>query len=148
MAAPIDVDDFQDYFDRDFNFGEAKTSVRELDITRAIAEANALFNPALWTAGTDLEIAFEYLTAHCLVANIVAAGGLNNAGKGADSTGSFAINSKSAGPLSIGYALPQELADNPVLHQFMTTKYGQRYLEMLVPNLAGNIGTAQGYTQP
>lgn len=148
MTAPIDVDDFKGYFDRDFTFGAALTNVRDKDIERAIAEAQALFNPALWTAGDDLEIAFEYLTAHCLVTAVAAAGGLNNAGRGLDSSGSFAISSKSAGPLSVGYAIPQELVDNPVLNQFMTTKYGQRYLEMLAPNLLGNVGTAQGQTQP
>jgi hypothetical protein len=149
MTAPIDKDDFKTYFDRDFTFGESKLTIRDSDIDRAIAEAGALFNRALgWVVGTDLEIAYNFLTAHCLVTNIIAAGGIDKQGKGTGSTGTFAINSKSAGPLSVGYALPQELVDNPVLSQFMTTKYGQRYLELLIPKIAGNFMIAGGGTQP
>jgi hypothetical protein len=148
MTAPIEADDFKVYFDRDFKYGATKENVRDSDIDRAIAEANALFNPALWTAGVDLEIAFEFLTAHCLCVNIGAAGGLGESALGLKSSGSFPVQSKSAGPLSVGYVVPQEMADNPILNQFMTTKYGLRYLELLAPNLLGNFGIGSGATQP
>ena len=147
MTAPISASNFKTYFDRDFTFGTAKNTVRDSDITRAIAEAGALFNPGLWTAGVDLEISYEFLTAHCLVMNIIAAGGLDKQGNGPGSTGTFAISSKSAGPASIGYALP-DITANPILNQFLTTKYGQRYLEMLMPNLVGNAAAITGGTQP
>ena len=148
MVAPIIVADFKTYFDRDFTYGTTLASVRDVDITKALAQANALFNPALWEEGTDLEIAFELLTAHFLVTNINAAGGIDGVGRGLGSTGSFPINSKSAGPRSLSYAIPQDLKDNPILSQFMTTKYGQQYLEMLTPNLIGNVEIALGRTLP
>jgi hypothetical protein len=148
MTAPIDKDDFKGYFDRDFTFGSDKASIRDSDIDRAIAEASALFNPGLFVEGEDLEISFEYLTAHCLVSDIIAAGGIDKRGQGISSTGTFAMNSKSAGPLSVGYALPQDIAENPLLNQFLTTKYGQRYLELLMPKLIGNFAIAGGGTQP
>lgn len=148
MADPITIAEFKVYFARDFTYGATDVTVKDADITKAIGEANALFNTGLWTAGTDLEIAFQYLTAHCLVTAIRAAGGLKAVGTGIDSTGSFALNSKSAGPRSISYALPQDMKDNPVLNQYMKTQYGQKYLEMLTPNLIGNVEIAQGRTQP
>jgi hypothetical protein len=146
MVAPNTVAEFKAYFDRDFTYGTAKSTVRDADITKALAQANALFNPGLWEAGTDLEIAFHLLSAHCLVTNLNAAGGINGVGRGVNSTGSFAINSKGAGPLSVSYAIPQDMKDNPVLNQFLTTRYGQQYLEMLTPNLIGNVDIALGAT--
>lgn len=148
MSAPIDVSDFRDYFSRDFTFGTSVDTVTEADVTRAIAEANTLFNAGLFTAGEDLEIAFQQLTAHVLVRNIQAAGGLGKKGRGVRSSGRFAISSKSAGPASVSYQLPADLADNPVLSGFLTTDYGQRYLQMVVPLLVGNFGIAAGGTQP
>ena len=51
MTPPIDVEDFQGYFDRDFVYGEAINTVREKDIQRAINEASLNFNESLF--GTE-----------------------------------------------------------------------------------------------
>jgi hypothetical protein len=80
--------------------------------------------------------------------NMVAAGGVDKVGGGLGSSGTFPVNNKSAGPLSVGYQIPQDLANDPILHQFMNTKYGQRYLELLAPNLVGNVVSVQGATTP
>lgn len=145
---PITKDQFKSYFDRDFEFGTAKNTVRDQDIDQAIAEAYAAFNPGLWTAGVDLEIAFELWTAHCLVRRIGSAGGIDNTGRGVKSSGKAPISSKSAGPLSVSYTLPGDMADNPMLFQLLTTGYGMQYAQMLIPRIVGNVGVVAGATLP
>lgn len=148
MVAPITLANFKAYFTRDFTYGAASDTVQDGDITRAIAEANAQFNAGLFVVGDDLEIAFELLTAHVLVRNIQAAGGIDKKGRGVRSSGMFAISSKSAGPASVSYQLPTELAESPVLNEYLTTAYGQKYLQLLVPHLSGNMQIAAGSTLP
>jgi hypothetical protein len=137
---PISVAGFKTYFDRDFTFGTALTTVRDVDIQKAIDEALALFNDSVWDSDAQEVIAFYNLTAHCLV-KIMTSGGAN-------STGSFAISNKSAGPLSVGYQIPQDLANNPILSLYLTTQFGLKYVQLLAPNLIGNMGTVEGITLP
>jgi len=145
---PIETDDFKAFFDRDFPYGTGKCEVRDEDIDKAIAEANILFNPGLFEDLPSQSIAFEYLTAHLLVRSFLATGGIIQQGQGLNSTGSFPISNKGAGPLSVGYAIPADLADNPALAQYLTTAYGLQYLTLVMPNLIGNIANATESTKP
>jgi len=145
---PIEVDDFMAFFDRDFVYGEKKCEVREVDIEKAIAEANILFNIGLWDSVEISKIPFLYLTAHCLVKIFNTIGGVIQVGNGVNSVGSFPINSKGAGGLSVNYSIPEDLANDKMLSQFLTTAYGLKYLQLLVPNLVGNMGTAVESTKP
>ena len=146
-AAVITVADFTTYFDRDFPYGKAIENVRDADIERAINDSVPLFNPDLFDL-TTLKTAALYLAAHLLVGNVKMGGGLKRKGRGLSSTGAFAIASKSAGPLSVGYAVPAEVTGNPALFQFTKTEYGLRYLQLLLPNLIGGMEVAGGGTQP
>ena len=111
-SAVISVSDFTAFFDRDFSFGKSVESVRDSDIERAINTGVPLFNPGLFDDTATQKIAALYLAAHLLVIAVKAAGGLKKKGKGINSTGSLPIANKSAGPLSVGYAIPQEVIEN------------------------------------
>jgi hypothetical protein len=147
MTTPITVDDFKEYFDRDFVFGTGKETVRESDVQRAIDLAATIFNTSLWDSTAEINSAFMVLTAHCLVKAIEAGGGLEK-GLGVASTGSAPVSSKSAGSLNVSYALPEEVTSNPILADFLTTGYGRQYLQMLAPRLVGNMASAESDTNP
>jgi hypothetical protein len=145
---PIDADDFKAYFDRDFPYGTGKCEVRDADISKAIAEANILFNPGLFADLPSQTIAFEYLTAHLLTRHFLATGGIIQQGQGLNSTGNFPISSKGAGGLSVSYAIPETVSADPALAQYLTTQYGLIYLNMVMPNLIGNFNNAAESTKP
>lgn len=147
-GVPITVAEFKDCFDRDFTFGTSIADVRDKDIERALNEGVGLFNSDLWDTVDQKKAAYQYLAAHFLVINIKAAGGVKKTGRGINSTGSFPLSNKSAGPLSVGYAIPNDLADNPILAQFNKTEYGQKYLMLLQPQLVGYMDTVEGGTNP
>ena len=147
MTTPTPVEAFKTYFDRDFIFGDGKDTVRDSDIQRAIDSAGLIFNSDLWDSATEINSAFQILTAHCLVKTREAGGGLDK-GLGIGSTGSAPVSNKSAGSLNVSYTLPTEVTDNPALSDFLTTGYGRQYLQMLAPRLVGNMGNALSDTNP
>lgn len=140
---------FKVQFDRDFKYGKGMDVVRDTDIQRGLNEAAALFNAALWDS-TELVIAYYYATAHFIVLDVQAAGGLSGIplGIGTDNRNSGVISSKSAGQLAVQYGVPQNLIENPVLGQFMETAYGRRYLQMMAPRLIAGAITVSGPRDP
>jgi len=148
MASPITTAEFQSFFDRDFEFGTTITSIRDKDILRAISDALTMYNPDLWGDIITAKQAFYYLVAHHLSCNINAAGGVGNTGQGANAGSDFVMSSKSAGPLSASYSIPQSILENPVLQGLLKTRYGQKYLDMIIPYLIGATGVAWHDTRP
>ena len=137
---PATVADFKDWFSRDFVYGtDSHAKVMDIDITKAQSQAWAVFNPTLWADAEEKKTAFLYAAAHFLALDLQAAGGLNalNASEGANSRGGGVMNSASVGGVSVGYHLPEKLANDMVLSQLMQTHYGQRYVQMLMPRLVG-----------
>jgi len=147
MSAIISATDFKAYFTREFSYGVDANNVRDADISRAIAEAAIVFNEALWGSAAEAKIAYEYLTAHFLVIALRNNGGLGVQKKGTFSTGGGAVNSKSAGPLSVSFTLSSMVTEYPQLSQMLETGFGQTYLTMLSPRLVGNIVAVEGMTQ-
>lgn len=147
MTFPATVSDFKSEFDRDFIYGAGLDTIRDKDITRAMTEGNILFNVRLWSSTDESKLAFLYLSAHCLVLSVQAAGGLTPkpSGLGVTNRGAGITQSKSVGQVSINYAIPQSVVDDPVLNQFMRTDYGQRYLQLVAPRLVGNIALFPGF---
>jgi len=148
MASPITTAEFQSTFDRDFTFGTTIDKIRDKDITRAIDDALTMYNPDLWGDPIAAKQAFYYLVAHHLSCNINASGGLGNSGQGVNSGADFPVASKSAGPLSISFSIPQILLENPVVQGLLKTRYGQKYLDMVIPYLIGGTGVAWHDTRP
>ncbi len=144
---PVTEQQFTDYFDRDFDFGLGMENVRPKDIRKAFAEAWANYNPCLW--GDDsATVSFLYLSAHYLVLNIQAAGGLGRKKKGVRAGGRGAVGNKSIGGISVGYQLPAEIVDSPILSHFLQTEYGQKYLSLLAPRLVGGVTAVEGPREP
>lgn len=152
MSFPPSVDNFKAQFNREFVYGTSLATVQDVDIQRAINETSISFNPGLWDGvtplgtTTELNIAYLYLAAHYMTLNIQGAGGLSsiNRGRGVKSSGGGTIQSKSVGPLSITYAIPEDVAKSPILGQYMRTDFGQKYLALLAPRLVGNVAVVSG----
>lgn len=146
---PATLADFKAQFARDFIYGTGKDTVMDGDITRALNESGMVFNPVLWDSGDD-KIAFLYASAHFLVLNVQAAGGLSAKpfGQGINSQGAGVVGSKSVGSVSVSYIVPEFVSSSPFLSQFMKTDYGQKYLQLLTPRLVGHVSIAQGPSEP
>ena len=146
VTSPAFIADFKDRFDRDFLYGKGLDKVRDKDINRALEEADALFNAALWATNEELKTSYLYLSAHFLVLSLQAAGGLKakNSSAGAKNHGGGVVQSKSVGSVSLSYAVPAFVTNDPTLSQLLRTDYGMRYVQLIVPRLAGNINVAKG----
>lgn len=131
------VTEFKDYFFRDFPYAAADDQtnfekVVDADINKAFGQATATFNPALgYGVDPATKIAYLFLAAHWLVMDI------RMSSKGLNSTGEFAIQSKSAGNVSESYQIPDAYAKNPTFQGYAQTQYGQKYLQLSIPLLAG-----------
>ena len=145
---PATKDDFKSRFARDFKYGAGPDKVMDADIDTAMADAMTMFNSALFSTA-DGKIAFLYATAHFLVTNVQAVGGLQAKpeGLGIQNEAEGMIAGKGVGGISISYVQPPELVTkSPALRQFWSTAYGQRYLGMVVPKLVGPFGAILGHS--
>lgn len=116
--------------------------VLDQDIEKAFAEAELVFNEALFPTEDEQRLAFLYLAAHYLIIDLNASN--NNGQLGI----SGPINNRSVGNVSEGYAIPKWMTDNDLLAPFASTPYGQKYISLLRPKLVGNVFVVKGATQP
>jgi hypothetical protein len=148
-VAEITITDFKNWFDRDFRYqapvgmtgtiSDCKDGfVTDNDLNKAHIEADINFNEGLFSEDNQIRTTFLYLMAHYLVND------LQTAESGVNSAGYFAVNSRSVGPISESYAIPQWMQNDPVLGSFMTTRYGQKYLSLIKPLLIGNVQVYEG----
>lgn len=147
----ITVADFKSLFSRGFSYlpsttdpnsEGAKDYILDSDITTAFAETKMVFNQALFGSDDRIKLAYLYLTAHYLVND------LRTASQGLNSSGEFAVKSRSVGNVSESYDIPKSYSDNPNLMFYTKTGYGMKYLSFVLPNLVGNVGVVAGWTQP
>lgn len=152
-VSDIDVDDFKDFFVRDFDYaiqsGETesiyscqKEYVMDSDITKAFMEASANFNAGLFGTDDKLKIAYLYLTAHYLVNDLMAAKDQSG------SSSQFPVSSRSIGAVSESYSIPEWILKDPILSYYSTTRYGMKYISIVKPLLIGNVQVYKGYTTP
>jgi len=126
--------------------GDVKEYISDFDIQKAFGEANFSFNKSLmwgtpdteWTANAT--VAYMYVVAHYLVVDA------QMATQGLSSTGYFSISSRSVGDVSEAYSIPQWMLEDPIISAFMTTRYGQKYVQLLKPLLIGSIINVRGRT--
>lgn len=143
---PIAAADFKTKFDREFVYGAGVDTVRDKDINDAIAEAQLMYNASLWSVD-DGKQAFLYATAHFVVTRIQAAGGLSSSvtGEGVANRSAGIVESKSVGQVSVTYTSPPDrLKKMTYLLPFWETEFGKKYVMMLLPKLAGNMGVVSG----
>jgi len=137
------VADFKGYFTRDFPYGiDPEVSVLDSDITKAMDMANLNFNQVLWSDQAAFNIGFMYLSAHYLVMD------LRYSSQGINGQFNFLESSKSVGSISQSFAIPQRVLDNPDWAVLMKTNYGAQFLQLVLPQLAGQIFISYGSTRP
>lgn len=137
------VADFKAFFDRDFPYGDdMDTSILDSDITKAFVFTNINFNPALFADQGSYNAGYLLLSAHYLVMNLRASS------QGINGQFNFLQNSKGVGSVNEGFAIPQRVLDNPDWAVLMKTNYGAQFLQLILPQLAGQVYVVAGRTLP
>ncbi len=134
------VNDFKNYFVRDFNFAPSTDAANldyiiDADVTRAIEEAQINFNHTLFDSGS-INTIFMYLVAFHLVSN------LQNSSKGISSQSKFPISSNSVGDVSITFQIPDRYAKDAFIQSYTINGYGMKYLSLVLPYLVGVASAA------
>jgi len=135
----ITATDFKSYFDRgQFTYGTTLPDIRDTDIDRAIAEAEAVFNHDLYPTETVENLALLYLTAHYLQGDTDAA---DSGGQG-----QLLQTSRSADGISEGLHIPEWIQQGE-FSIYATTYYGIKFLMLSKPYLDGAVYSVPGGTQ-
>lgn len=129
---------FKEYFDRgQFDYGTALPQVRDKDIERAIAEAEAVINKGLYPSNDILSLALLYLTAHFLSRDI----------DGESGQPIYNQSSRSADGISESVQIP-EWMNQGEFAMYSTTSFGQKFLTISKPYLDGAVISVPGGTNP
>lgn len=118
--------------------------VLDQDIQQTIDEMVVFYPEGL--RGLDdetIQILQLYLTAHLLVNYIQ----MSNQGLASTVSGAI-VTGKSVGSVSQQFGLPTSMIDNELLTFYVTTRYGLKYLSLVLPYIRGHIGCVAGATQP
>lgn len=137
----VTIESFKLQFSRSFTFGTVLPDILDDDITKAIAEKDAVFNFDLYPSekpeiGT---LAEHYLAAHFLVSDVDAA----------DSGGQVRLlqTSRSADGVSESLDIPDWMKAGEFAF-YSTTYYGQKFLILSKPYLDGVVLVVAGGTNP
>ncbi len=137
------IAEFKIYFQRDFPFGtDISLNILDTDIGNAFGKTNFFINPELFPKQEDYTIGYMELAAHWLVVAIRASS------QGISGRYNWLEASKGAGNANSSYSIPQKILDNPSYSMLSQTTYGAQYLQLIMPQLAGNIITVCGHTKP
>lgn len=137
------VADFKAQFFRDFPYGtDLNTSVIDQDITNAFLLVNVNMNPSLFGDQGSYNVGYLLLAAHYLVMNLRASS------QGINGQFNFLQNAKSAGSISEAFGIPQRILDNPDLAILCKTNYGATFLQLILPQVGGQVFTVCGTTLP
>lgn len=134
-SIPTTAEDWAFFSDKQENY------ILDADITKAFIEAKISFNEALIVDAGDcvnVKHAFYYLTAHYLVQDIQASL------QGVASTGNHNVSARTVGSVSETYAIPEAYTKDPILNYYTKSSYGLKYLNIIYPQLIGNIGCVTG----
>ena len=118
------------------------SKVTDNDISGAIFDAQFNINQALFPTQQFFSRAFLYLAAHQLVEKLLAAQ------EGMGSQYSWLTVSKSIDSVTEGFQIPERIAQDPMLSHFSKTRYGAMYLQIITPQLIGNVFVAFRETLP
>ncbi len=141
FTAPT-IANFKAQFSRDFPYGtDANVAVLDGDIINAFNLVDITINPAFWGTQTSYQIAYGYLAAHFMVLNLRASS------QGLNGQYNWAQNSKAVNGVSEGFTIPQRIIDNPELMAYTKTNYGAMYLQLVLPQLCGQMFSVYGRTR-
>ena len=137
------VDDFKHQFTRDFPYGtDPNTAVLDTDIALAMKMTNINVSQAFFANQDSYSIAYNLLTAHYLVMNLRASS------QGINGQFNFLQQSKNVGSVAEAFAIPQRVLDNPDWAILCKTNYGAQYIQLILPQLCGQMFIAYGRTLP
>lgn len=137
------VQAFKDYFFRDFPYGtDIETSVTDQDIAKAYQQTNVNINQGLFDGQSTYTVGYLLLSAHYMVMNLRASG------QGLSGQFNWTEQSKSVGNVSQSFAIPQRILDNPLWSLYSQTNYGVQYLQLILPQLTGQVFISYGSTRP
>ncbi len=136
------VQDFKDYFNRDFPYGTTSDTVMDSDIVKAETLASIYINQCLFPDQGTYTIGFLYLSAHFLVMNLRASS------QGIAGKYPWLQTGKSVGSVSESFAIPERIEGNPEYAMFYQTNYGAQFMFLILPQLSGNIVAVWGGTNP
>lgn len=137
------VADFQAFFSRDFPYGvDPDTSVLDGDISKAFLFVNVNMNSALFADQGSYTIGYLLLSAHYLVTNLRASS------QGMNGQYNFLQQSKSVASVSEAFGIPERVMANPDWAMLCKTNYGAQFLQLIIPQMAGQIYNAYGSTRP
>lgn len=140
---PVTIAEFKAWFFRDFPFSsDIAQGITDSDIQKAFAEANMNFNSTLWDTEENKKLGFLYLSAHYLVID------LQNSSQGINGRYEGIMSSKSVGSVSVGYTIPDWVMASPIYSLLAQSRYGMKYLSLIIPLLVGNISVVKGATHP
>jgi hypothetical protein len=137
------IPDFKAYFSRDFPYSDdPKSGVTDADISKAYGQARQNLNESLFANQEMFSQGFLLIAAHYLVID------LRMASQGINGQFSWIESSKSVGSVSQSFSVPDSIMRNPYLAMLSKTNYGAKYLELILPQLYGNVSIAYGRTLP
>lgn len=137
------VADFKSFFTRDFPYGtDPNVAILDSDITKAFTFVNINMNQALFGDQGSYNVGYLLLSAHYLVMNIRASS------QGINGQFNFGQASKGAGSVNEAFAIPQRILDNPDWAILCKTNYGAQFIQLVLPQLAGQMWNAYGATLP
>lgn len=136
------------YGRRDFKFGVGADTVMDADVTQAMTDAMAVYNPALFST-QEAPVLFGYLTAHFIRINIQAVGGLQAVpeGLGIENQGEQVLASAGGAGVTAGYVEPPDrVKRNSFFLQLWATTYGQKYVNLAISRTTGAVSVVEGPT--
>ena len=142
MGYPITIEEFKQFFSKDFEYGTEPDQVSDAEIARAMTEAKMNFNEGMFQDTDEKKLIFSYLTAYYLVVDI------NNANtQGASNNGGL-LTYRQVRNVAESFKVPKWVEESPMFSQFSQNGYGLKYLTMIYPYLIGNVGIVGGATLP
>lgn len=143
ITYPVTVEEFKGWFVRDFPYSSnANEGITDNDILKAFAEAALVFNEQLFDTEDNKKLGFLYLAAHYLVID------LQNSSQGINGKYEGLMASKTVGSVSVGYQLPNWVIEHPIYSLLAQTKYGMKFLSLIITSLVGNVRAVKGITHP
>ncbi len=111
-------------------------SVTDYDIVAAFNAARAFnMTQSLLSSQQTFTYAYNLLTAHYLCENIRAGGaGLNGKAE-------WLTNAKTVGNVTESFSIPDRVLKSPYLSKLSKTMYGAQFLELMSPQLIGNMAS-------
>lgn len=137
------VADFKSFFTRDFPYGtDPAIAILDEDISKSFLFVNINMNQDLFGDQGSYNVGYLLMAAHYLVMNIRASS------QGIVGQFNFNQQSKGAGGVNESFAIPQRILDNPDWAILTKTNYGAQFLQLIIPQLSGQIFSVHGSTRP